>query len=187
MADEEQAPEPAPEKPRNALVAKAAGAAGTFVLMLLAVVIGGLVDARLHPQQELIVGPDGQLTLKPEEKHEAAQAKEAAPATGPAIYFALDPPLVVNFEQDGVVRFLQVTVEVLARDQAVITAVQQSEPLIRNNLMLLMSNLDYAQVMTREGKEKLRAAALAEVKSIVKRETGKSGPESLLFTGFVVQ
>jgi flagellar FliL protein len=188
MAEAAQAPEPAaaPAKKGGALGA-VASAVGTFLLALAAVVVGGFINAALHPVQELAVGPDGQLTLKPEEKHEGKEAKGAPPASGPALYFALDPPLVVNFEQSGAVRFLQVTVEVLARDPEVIAAVQQNAPLIRNNLMLLMSNLDYAEIMTREGKEKLRAAALAEVRSILKRETGKTGPESLLFTSFVVQ
>lgn len=188
MAEEAQAPVPAaaPASKGKAL-GSAINAAGIFLLTLLAVVAGGYINAALHPPQELIVGPDGQLTLKPEEEHAARHEKEAKPASGPALYFALDPPLIVNFEQNGVVRFLQVTIEVLARDPEVIAAVQQNAPLIRNNLMLMMSNLDYAEIMTREGKEKLRTAALAEVKSILKRETGKNGPESLLFTSFVVQ
>jgi flagellar FliL protein len=183
---EEGQPAADPPAAKGGVLALAGRIAGFFALALGAVLAGGFINAKLYAPQELIVGPDGQLTLKPEPKHEE-KAAESKPANGPAIYYALDPPLVVNFEQDGGMRFLQVTVEVMARDQDVIAAVQQNAPLIRNNLMLMMSSISYPEIMTREGKEKLRAAALAEVKSILKRETGKNGPESLLFTSFVVQ
>ncbi len=185
MADEAEDTAP-PAPPKAGIGGKLVNAAGIFVLTLGAVVVGGFINASLHAPQELIVGEDGQLTLKPEPVEEKGGKGKPA-AGGPALYFAMDPPLVVNFEQDGAVRFLQVTIEVMARDPEVIQAVQTNAPLIRNNLMLLMSNLTGDDVMTREGKEKLRADSLAEVESIIKRETGHGGVESLLFTSFVVQ
>ena len=75
----------------------------------------------------------------------------------PAVYYAIDPPLVVNFEDGSAVRFLQITMEVMAHDQKAIDSVQKNIPLIRNNLLLLMSNRNYQSMMSREGKEKLRA------------------------------
>ena len=39
----------------------------------------------------------------------------------------------------------------------------------------------------REGKEKLRADALAEIQKVMKAETGKPGVESVFFTSFVMQ
>jgi flagellar FliL protein len=85
------------------------------------------------------------------------------------------------------VRFLQIGMDIMARDPAVIDAVQKHSPMIRNNLLLLISNRDYQKLMTREGKEELRGEALAEVKKIMTQETGKAGVEDLLFTSFVVQ
>jgi flagellar FliL protein len=58
--------------------------------------------------------------------------------------------------------------------------------LVRNNLLLLMSNRTYQTLMSREGKEKLRQEALAEIRNIVKKEGG-SNVDDLLFTSFVVQ
>jgi flagellar FliL protein len=53
---------------------------------------------------------------------------------------------------------------------------------------MMMSDLDAAQVMSREGREALRAKALEEVRAILDRETGgKAVIEDLLFTSFVVQ
>jgi flagellar FliL protein len=59
-------------------------------------------------------------------------------------------------------------------------------PLIRNNLLLLMSNRDYQSLMSREGKDKLRQEALTEIRAVQKKQGG-ADIEDLLFTSFVVQ
>jgi flagellar FliL protein len=103
-----------------------------------------------------------------------------------AVYYAIDPPLVVNFEDGSVVRFLQITMEVMAHDQKAIDSVQKNIPLIRNNLLLLMSNRNYQSLMSREGKDKLREEALAEIREVQKKQGG-ADIDDLLFTSFVVQ
>lgn len=184
MAEEQQA---APPKNAGGALGMVINGLGIFVLTLMAVVAGGFINARLHPPQELVLDKEGRLTLKA--PPDAAGGRKAGARPGaPAVYHTFDPPIVVNFRQDGVVRFLQVTVDVMARDPAAITAVQQNAPLIRNNLTMMMSDLDNEQVMTREGRETLRRRALEEVSAILDRETGgKAVIEDLLFTSFVVQ
>jgi flagellar protein FliL len=59
-------------------------------------------------------------------------------------------------------------------------------PLIRNNLLLLMSNRNYQSLMSREGKDKLRAEALAEIRAVQSKQGG-GDVDDLLFTSFVVQ
>lgn len=184
MAEQEQAAA-APARSGGGIGARVVNGLGIFVLTLAAVVVGGFINAALHPPQELVVGPDGQLTLKP---REAAAGAAGGRPTGPALYFAFEPPIVTNFEHEGAVRFLQVNIEVMARDPAAITAVQQNAPLIRNNLTFLMSSLSHEEVMSREGRESLRSRSLEEVKAILAREAGdKVLIEDLLFTSFVVQ
>ena len=95
-------------------------------------------------------------------------------------------PLVVNFEDGSVVRFLQITMELMAHDQKAIDSAAKNIPLIRNNLLLLMSNRNYQSLMSREGKEKLRAEALAEIKDVEKKQ-GSADIDDVLFTSFVVQ
>jgi flagellar protein FliL len=188
MADEQpEAPAPEPKKSKP-LVGKLVNGVGVFALTLAAVVAGGYINESLHPRQELVMDAQGRLALKPPEKKKAESVKEGSEKSSkPAIYYAFDPPLIVNFEDPQAVRFLQVTIEVMARDQADIDAVQKHSPIIRNNLMLLMSDRDYHMLMTRDGKEKLRQEALREVQSVLKHETGRTGIENLLFTSFVVQ
>jgi flagellar FliL protein len=76
--------------------------------------------------------------------------------------------------------------EVMAHDQKAIDSVQKNIPLIRNNLLMLMSNRNYQTMMSRDGKDKLRQEALAEVRAVQKKE-GSPDVDDILFTSFVVQ
>jgi flagellar FliL protein len=106
----------------------------------------------------------------------------------PAIYVPLDPPFVVNFDGTAAARFLQVTVQLMTRDQQVAEFAKAHEPAIRNDLLLLLGNQKVEEVSTREGKETLRAAALEAVRKIIAAEGGKpEGLEALYFTTFVMQ
>jgi len=189
MIEEPEEPAAEPPKPGRKLPGGVVGllvnGAGVFALALAAVVIGGYINAKLHPTQEFVVGPDGKLGLKPEEKHVAESAKPDPHK--PAVYFSFEPPLIVNFDDSSAVRFLQLQVDVLARDPKVIDTVRLHQPVIRNNLLMLMNGRDYKSLMTREGKEALRQECLREVQRILTKETGAPGIEDLLFTSFVVQ
>lgn len=108
------------------------------------------------------------------------------PAT-PAQFMALEPAFIVNFNDADASRFLQITVEVSARDALVLDAVKANMPIIRNNLVLLFSSQKIESLASREGKEKLRTEALAEIQKVLKEQTGKPGVENVFFTSFVMQ
>ena len=113
-------------------------------------------------------------------------AKQEPPA--PALYVALDPPFVVNFEADQQVRFLQVTAQLMSRDPATIELLKTNDPVVRNDLLMLFGGQKYAVVSTREGKEALRTQTLAAVRKIVAGAGGKPEKvEAVYFTSFVMQ
>ncbi len=157
---------------------------GIFALTLGAVIVGGGINARLRPLPDFKLDKDGKITAVETASSGGGHGDEAAGKA--AFYYAIDPPLVVNFEDGSVVRFLQITMEVMANSQKAIDSVQKNIPLIRNNLLLLMSNRDYQSMMSREGKEKLRQEALTEIRSVQKKQGGDD-IQDLLFTSFVVQ
>lgn len=106
----------------------------------------------------------------------------------PALFASLHPPLVVNFKDSyGDAHFMQITLEVMARDQGIIDQVKDHAAVIRNSLILMYGNVDYDFVTKREGKEKMLADALTEIQKIIKRETGDTGVEAVLFTGLIIQ
>lgn len=104
-----------------------------------------------------------------------------------AVYLPIDPAFVVNFASQGKARFLQITVEVMTRDETVPEKVKLHMPVIRNNLMLLFSTQTYDTASTLEGKESLREEALEVVQQILEEETGDQGVEAIYFTSFVMQ
>jgi flagellar FliL protein len=124
---------------------------------------------------------------KPDPKA-AAEAAAKAAEKAPALYVALDPPFVVNFEAEQLVRFLQVTVQVMSRDPATIDLIKTNDPVVRNDLLLLLGNQNYTTISSREGKEKLRQQALEVVRKVVTNAGGKASKvEAIYFTSFVMQ
>lgn len=191
---EDAVDDPAPVAEKSQGSGKAARLTGVlvthglqFLLMVGAVLVGGMISARLggSPGNQPAAAPEAMVSAKAPAAAKPQKPKKAV--TAPARYFALDPPLVVNLSENGNARYLQVNVEVMARDEKIIESVQQNAPLIRNDLVQLLSDRPSAELMSREGREKMRAEAQLAVNSILEREAGGASIESLLFTGFVVQ
>jgi len=121
-------------------------------------------------------------------KHDAKGGKAAAVEKLPPRYIALDPPFVVNFEAESMVRFLQVTIGVMTRDLAIEAIVKENDPRVRNDMLMILSNQTYASVSSAEGKEVLRKRCLDAVRAIVKEMGGDDTKvEALYFTSFVMQ
>lgn len=119
---------------------------------------------------------------------DAEAAEQAAASDGPALYTSLHPPLVVNFRDSvGDSHFMQVTMEVMSRDQNAINAVREHTAVIRNSLILLYSGVIYEEITSREGKEKMLADGLAEIQKVMTEQFGEPGVEAVYFTALVIQ
>ena len=114
-------------------------------------------------------------------------AQEAAPRAAPA-YYKFDPAFVVNFGGEGSARYLQVGLEAMSRDPAILETLKNNEPAVRNDLILLYSGQNDSTLMTTDGKEKLRAATLAAIRNTL-NQAGADGKliEQVYFTSFVIQ
>ena len=116
--------------------------------------------------------------------HATASSKPA----GPPLYLALDPAFVVNFQADQLVRFLQVSVEVMSRDPKTLDLLKSNDPVVRNDLLILLGNQKYSAVSTPAGKEQLRAEALAAIRKDLAQAGGDPNKlEAVYFTSFVMQ
>ena len=172
MADEENTVEGA-EAPVEASGRKKqiALAGGAVLLLAVGIVAGPMVMNMLSPPAD-----------------DEAAAKVAAPSSGPALYTSLHPPLVVNFnDSQGDAHFMQITMEVMSRDQHVINLVREHVAVIRNALILLYSSAVFDEVATREGKEKMLADGLAEIQQVMADTAGVQGVEAVYFTSLVIQ
>jgi len=118
-------------------------------------------------------------------KDVAGETKEEA--VGPAIYYELKPEFIVNFEGNQKANYLQVNMQLMTRTPGVVNILEENDPLIRNNILLLFSGQKYDELSTLAGKEKLRAEVLKTVQQIVKTELGKPAIEAVYFTSFIMQ
>jgi flagellar FliL protein len=123
-----------------------------------------------------------------DEQASAEEGHDTKGAKTPAIYSRFDPPFVVNFQNKGMMRFLQVSIEVMTRDATTADLIKQHDPKLRNDLLMLLGGQTFETLSSREGKEQLRAEALKAVAEIVAAEGGKAeSVEQLYFTSFVMQ
>ena len=113
-------------------------------------------------------------------------AQETQVDTRTNIYVEV-PPVVANFEYEGSMRYLQVTINLQTRNTASATLMKDNAPLIQGEILMLLQDLDFGTVRSTEGKR-----ALIEMIDAGVRELFKSGVEPLeleqvVLTGFVVQ
>jgi flagellar protein FliL len=119
-------------------------------------------------------------------KHDAEKKEEVVKL--PPRYINFDPPFVVNFEAEAMVRFLQVTVGTMTRDLEIEKIIKDNDPRVRNDLLMILGNQSYATVASIEGKETLRKNCLGAIRTIVKDMGGDPNKvEALYFTSFVMQ
>ena len=162
------------EQPKGGLVKKLIFAGLGLVLVAVGIFIG-----------PMLLGGGGE-----EQMAEGETAEESAEVpSAPPIYQSLHPPLVVNLKSEaGDSHFMQITMEVMSRNQGVINSIREHTPVIRNSLILLYGNVLYESVHTRKGKEEMLADGLDEIRRVMQETTGDSEDiEALYFTALVIQ
>ncbi|MEJ2573756.1 MAG: flagellar basal body-associated FliL family protein [Gammaproteobacteria bacterium] len=155
-----------------------------LIIFGLFLLVGMSVGASIYVMKSIMGSSADTSTAKAGGAKEA-QEKHREPRV--AIYYKFDPPFVVNIQGESGSRFLQLTLEAMTYDQDVTNAIDQSMPVIRNNVLLLLSDLKYEQISTLEGKQKLRKDILQEIQKVLKDKIGKAGVEEVYLTSLVMQ
>ncbi len=123
------------------------------------------------------------LVMQPQQ----AEADTAEQGPAPALYLELRPAFVVNLSGQDSGRFLQAEVDLMARDQAALDAVNTHMPAVRNNLLLIFGSQRYAELQSRDGKEALQRQVLDEINAILGQREGDLQVEEVYFSSFVMQ
>ena len=137
----------------------------------------------------LLLGGIAAFFLMGSEEAAAPVDAEAKPVKQAAIYHSVEKPLVVNFKQQssGKVRYLQVKLKVMARDQTVIDDFKLHMPAIQHELLMLLFSQNYDAMNTKEGTKGLRKEALALINNILKTEGQENELKSVYFTSLIMQ
>lgn len=115
-------------------------------------------------------------------------AEESGEGKANVQYVNLKPAFVANFGGPSAkLKFVKADVSVRANTIEAANLIEQHMPLIRNEIVLLLSAQAEADISSMEGQEKLRLEALTRVKKVLEEETGSPTAEDLLFTNFVLQ
>lgn len=106
-----------------------------------------------------------------------------------AIYYKFPDPFTINFlaQSNDDVRYLQIKVTLMARDEAIIKSVDDNLPMFEDALRTLFSEQTYKSIKSSKGRKALQKKALKRVKSILKKETGRNNVEAVYFTSFILQ
>lgn len=105
----------------------------------------------------------------------------------PIQYVILKPEFVVSFQVGTRQRFLQVSLEVMTRAPHVQTVLEMHDPMIRNDIIRIMTQQSFEALRTAEGRVALQQALTEHLDHVVVREHGEGGVEAVLFTNFVMQ
>ncbi|MFW5451102.1 MAG: flagellar basal body-associated protein FliL [Methylophagaceae bacterium] len=148
---------------------------------LLIIVIAVLVLALAGVGAMLLLGGDDEAASDDE-------AAEVMPAKAPAIYYTVETPFNINFskQSNNEVRFLQVKLKVMARDQLIIDAFKLHLPAIQHELLLLFYGQKYDDLNS-AGTKALQQAVLAKANQVLKAEQIEDGLEAIYFTSFLMQ
>lgn len=114
-----------------------------------------------------------------------AKPKEAAPQ--PSLYVGMPRPFVFNVSGGQRDRLVQIKIQLMVRGTADETLAKQNIPLIEGTLLRVFSAATSEQLMTFEGKEKLRKDSLEECRRVLNDLVSSPVIEQVLFTGFVMQ
>lgn len=117
----------------------------------------------------------------PVEKTPAA----AAPVT--AVYHNLRPAFIVNYVTGAKPRYLQADLTVMARNPEVIKALVNHMPLVRSRILAYLTDLDFYELQTDDGKQAMRDGLRELIDQILRQQAGVDGVESVLLNNFVMQ
>ncbi|WP_028294684.1 flagellar basal body-associated FliL family protein [Oceanobacter kriegii] len=135
----------------------------------------------------LFAGEDTEAVEGEEVVEEEEEVPEEPPI--PAQYIILKPEFVVSYQVGPRQRFIQLSIEIMTRKQTVVDGLTLHEPMIRNEILRVLSEQDFNKLRTHEGKMALRQAIHDRIAQALSREayTQPEDVEAVLFTNFVMQ
>lgn len=144
--------------------------------------LGGFFDGNPETAETSQTADDGS-----DGDSDSKNVEQSSEETADIAYWPLEPAFVLNFEGKSKARFMQIGLEVSTTNEKSYAAVKKHQPVIRNEIVLLLSGQKYEEMVTPEGKEQLRAELIETINIILKRHKAKKGIDNIYFTSFVMQ
>jgi flagellar FliL protein len=94
---------------------------------------------------------------------------------------------VVNFPQSSSVRLVKITLSLSAEHEETIAILKKNEPMLLNNLLMLISAQNTDSLKTHEGKVALRNAVFDDVTAMLEKMSPDAEIKEVFFTSFIMQ
>ena len=114
-------------------------------------------------------------------------AEEVGEVKIPAQYIKMKPRFIVNYNVGTRQRFLQTSIEIMTRSQKVVDAIELHNPMLRNEIVRILSEQNFKNLRTPQGRTDLKSTLQEKLVEILKSESDVEGIEAVLFTDFVMQ
>ena len=118
---------------------------------------------------------------------EAAEEVVVSNQPATAIYHNMRPPYIINYLTGAKPRYLQAEFSIMARDAAVIESVILHMPLIRSQIVGFLTEQNFVELQTQEGKEAVRQGIVELINETLTAHNERPGIEAALITNFVLQ
>tara|TARA_R110002074_G_scaffold228259_2_gene400017 strand:- start:224323 stop:224871 length:549 start_codon:yes stop_codon:yes gene_type:complete len=180
------------EEEQDESVEQAGGSKKKLIIMI----VGGIVALLIIIATTLFFAGffDAEQTVEPSDPAKEASLdavnEDEGEGEGESVrevsYYSLSPSFLVNF-QNGQIKVLKVDMTLMATDDKVIDAVTLHNPVIRNNILMMLSNQNPETLKTAEGKLALQAAVKNEVNKVLVDKKITQKVEEVFFTDLVMQ
>ena len=177
MADEAEVKEKKPQSTMKIVI---------LAVVLASIISGAVVGLTMFLLADYSQQPAASAKAKDADTDDEEGEEEEA-VKGPPIYHPLDPKFVVSFRDQSSARFMQFTVQIMTRDENVISQIKEHNPAIRSNLLLLFDNKTSDLMSSREGKEQLLLEITEDINASLQKLVDASGVEAAYFESFLIQ
>lgn len=113
--------------------------------------------------------------------------EEGAPAGPSVTYTEMRPAFVVNYGGPGRLQYLKADITMVTSSSDATETAEHHMPLVRNELVSLLSRQTEEAVTTPVGQEQMRQEATQAIKELFQQEVGHPVIDDLLFLNFIYQ
>lgn len=136
-----------------------------------------------HKQEE---AKEAKEEKKEEGEHEGKEGESEAGTEVPQFY-QVRPSIVITLPSSGRTRYVSLDIDLMTHSKSSLKKIEAYAPLIKNNLIDLLSKQTFDEMITEEGKKNIRKQALTLLQALMTEQAGDPIIEQVLFTSFIVQ
>lgn len=114
------------------------------------------------------------------------QAQEPLPEV---VYYGFDTDIITNYvtENRRTLGYLRLSIELMLPNKELLKTVEYHEPLILDTIISTLSKQPEEKVKSLAGREEIRVMILEQLQNVMRRETGQTMIQDVLFTKYLYQ